>query len=191
LQIIRRVALGLALFGFSIHPASAAATSQTIYSYFPVSGSSLAQLYSSMLHTGPVSNGTRGLGATSVQRGADMSLNHCKRFGTYPLAMLFVVRLPALTGGRQLSPSEKAVWTRFVSFVKNHELGHRAIWLSEAAKLQKELDIRKLGSCEAANAKAQMIWSRLMSASLPRHAAFDAAQRGKLTALQFFRFANR
>jgi predicted secreted Zn-dependent protease len=189
--MIRQMVLRTALCGLLVSPACAEVTSQTNYSYFPVSGNSLAQLYSSMLHTGPVSNGTKGLGATSVQRGGEMSLSHCKRYGTYPLAMHFVVRLPALAGGRQLSPSEKAMWTRFVGFVKNHELGHRAIWLSEGAKLRRELDVRKLGSCEAANAKAQMIWSRLMSASLPRHAAFDAAQRGKLTALQFFRFANR
>jgi predicted secreted Zn-dependent protease len=191
LHIIRRVVFGLALCGALFNPAAAEITSQTNYSYFPVSGDSLAQMYSSMLRTGPVSNGTRGLGATSVQRGDALGLAHCKRYGTYPLAMVFVIKLPAPSGGRQLSSSDKAVWAQFARFVKTHELGHRAIWLAEAARWQKDLNVRKLGSCDAASAKAQQIWSKFMAACVSRHAAYDAAQRSKLMAQPFFKSASR
>jgi predicted secreted Zn-dependent protease len=191
MRILASTVFGLTLFLSSIAPSTAGPISRTVYNYYPVSGDTLAQVYRKMASAGPASNGTRGFGATTIHPGEDMSVASCRKHGTYPFSMKFVVQLPKLASSSRLSKSEHKLWVRFARFVKSHEENHRSIWLKEGARIEREFKAPGVLSCEAAKVRADKAWRKLLTSSASKHAAFDAAQANVLKIQPFVMLASR
>jgi predicted secreted Zn-dependent protease len=172
-------------------PAKAQPASQTTYSYYPVSGSSLRELQNGMARGGPSANGVKGYGVTTVAPGKRMSVASCKKNGGYHFDVAFVIRLPRAASTRGLSSAEIGHLNRFVRFVKMHEETHRSIWMNFAAKFDRQLQAGGVRDCASAHAKAMTLWNKMILASRPQQIAFDQQQRGPLKAQLFMKIAAR
>lgn len=162
----------------------------TSYSYYSVSGSTLPEIYRSMVSHAPSAAGTKGFGVTTASPGKQMSVASCKASGRYQIGIDVNIRLPRASGGG-LSSSETAQWNGFVSFVKRHEENHRMIWLTCAADFERKFRASAPTDCGAAHAKAMVMWRQTVSACMPRQVAFDSGQRSVLRAHPFMKYASR
>ena len=170
--------------------AEARPTISISYSYYSVSGSSLPEIYQSMKAHAPSAAGTKGYGVTTASPGKQMSVASCKAGGHYQIGVNVNIRLPKASGGG-LSSSEAAQWSSFVAFVKRHEETHRMIWLDCTTTFERQFQASAPADCGAAHAKAQVMWRQMVSACMPRQAAFDAAQASVARAHPFMKFAKR
>ena len=162
----------------------------TSYSYYAVSGSTLHEVYRSMVSRAPSAAGTKGFGVTTASPGNQMSVASCKASGRYKIGINVNIRLPRANGSG-LSSSESAQWNGFVSFVKRHEETHRTIWLGCASDLERKFQAIAPADCGAAHAKAMALWRQTVSSCMPRQLAFDSGQRSVLRAHPFMKYASR
>ena len=171
-------------------PVQAGPSVKTSYSYYNVSGSSLPEIYRSMVGAAPSANGIRGYGITTVSPSLTMSVANCQAKGSYQLGIDVVIRLPR-AGGAKLGSAETAQWSRFVQFVKKHEETHRSIWMQCASAFERSFRAGGGGDCGSSHARAMKLWSKMISSCVPRQNAFDSAQRSALKAHPFMKYASR
>jgi predicted secreted Zn-dependent protease len=154
----------------------------TKYVYYKVSGDSAAGVYVSMLKRGPHVRGARAYAATmmeSSQRGKLEQTNSC-RISDYQISADFTIRLPKLTNEASLSPSARARWQQFSSFLRKHEETHRSIWMGCAREAEAKVRALRGRTCNEVDRKAQAIREQVQNACNQKHLAFDAAEQKRL-----------
>lgn len=182
---------GVAIAAGFVTPGVAQPKMSTSYSYYSVSGGSLAEIHRSIVSQGPMLNGTRSYGITMASPGKQMSVASCKASGRYRLAVNISIKLPRIASSGQLSAAEVGQWNRFSSFVRKHEEKHRAIWGSCAADYERKFMAGETGNCENAHSRAMSLWHQMVASCMPRQIAFDAAQRNALKSHPFMKYASR
>jgi len=174
-----------------VTPALAQPNMSTSYSYYAVSGNSLAEIHRAMVSRGPVLNGARSYGLTIASPGRKMSVANCKASGHYSLAVNVSIRLPKVSGSSHLSAADVGQWNRFSQFVRKHEEKHRSIWRGCSADFERKFLAGETSDCETAHSRAMKLWSQMVAACMPKQLAFDAAQRGVLKSHPFMKYASR
>ena len=184
MRSIIRLAVGTAILlsAWESQHALAAPAFNTKYVYYKVSGDSAAGVYLSMLKRGPHVKGEKAYAATSAessQRGK-LELKSSCRITDYQYSIDFVIRLPKLTGEASLSPSARARWQQFSSFLRQHEETHRSIWMGCAHEIESRVKALRGRSCDEVDKKAQAIREQVQKACNRKHVAFDTAEQKKL-----------
>ena len=185
MRSIMRLAVGAAvlLSSWGSQQAFAAPAFNTKYVYYKVSGDSAAGVYVSMLKSGPHVGGAKAYAATSAessQRGTLELRNSC-RIADYQYSIAFTIRLPKLTNERSLSPTARARWQQFSTFLRQHEETHRAIWMACAQEIEDKVTALRGRSCDEVDRKAQAIREAVQRSCNRKHVAFDAAEQKRLT----------
>lgn len=184
MRSIMKLAIGAAvlLLALGSQPTLAAPSFTTKYVYYKVSGDSAAGVYVSMLKRGPHVGGAKAYAATSAessQRGKLELRNSC-RIIDYQYSVDFTIRLPKLTDETTLSPTARARWQQFSSFLRQHEETHRAIWMGCAQEIEDKVKTLRGRSCDEVDRKAQAIREAVQKACNRKHAAFDATEQTRL-----------
>ncbi len=184
MRSIMKLAVGAAvlLSAWGSQQALAAPAFSTKYVYYKVSGDSAAGVYISMLKRGPHVKGSKAYAETlmeSSQRGKLELKNSC-RIIDYQYSAAFTIRLPKLANEGALSPSARARWQQFSSFLRKHEETHRAIWMGCANEIQTRVSTLRGRNCEEVDRKAQAIREAVTAACNRKHIAFDAAEQKRL-----------
>jgi predicted secreted Zn-dependent protease len=172
-------------------PASAQPIMTTSYSYYGVSGDSLAELHRNMVSRGPMLNGSRSYGVTTVAPGKNMSIASCEANGRYQISLSVNIKLPKIADAGGLTPGELAQFRRFSQFVKKHEETHRSIWRDCAGEMERRFVAGTTQDCSTAHSRAMQLFKDMVAQCKPRQIAFDQAQRGVLKSHPFMKFASR
>jgi predicted secreted Zn-dependent protease len=154
-------------------------TNKTVF--YPVSGSSVAQLRSSMTRGG---HGNYGL----TQLRPNFDAGNCQA-SQFRMTLNFTTRLPRLTSASGLSSSDLAMWDKFVSMAGRHEQVHRSIYQSCFSSVQAKVRATGLNNCSALKSAASKFWNAAAPACRQKNAAFDAAEKKRLANHPFFRMA--
>jgi predicted secreted Zn-dependent protease len=162
--------------------------STTRYVYYPISGSSAADLYGAMISRGPHVNGEKAYAATftNAALGRVAGDKSCKS-SQYKLKFAFEIKLPKLRSGVALTGANRAEWQKFSGFVRRHEETHRSIWLSCAQKFESRSASIRASSCSDGASKALKLWTQIRSACNAQHDAFDRAEQARLVRHSFVR----
>jgi predicted secreted Zn-dependent protease len=162
---------------------SAAAKPLTNYVHYLIVGSSAAGLYKSMITNGPLVGGGKAYASTRMDpkvTATTVATRDSCRVDKFQLDMTFTIKLPQLKDASALDASSRANFDRFYEFAKQHEEGHRSIWLvcaEEAEALAVKVTAKTCGEAEAA---ALSIVDEVAKRCDLKHAAFDAGEKAKL-----------
>ena len=157
--------------------------SDTVYSYFKVSGSNLNEMNRSIVRDGPKAGSVKGYAVTTVVRGSHMSTASCRKNHGYRMHLSFVIRLPKAAGSSALSARDSKAWNKFVRFVRQHEETHRTIWMKCASRFEDQ--VLEAEGCDTA--KVTSIWNKMLASCEMPNAQFDRAQRNVLESHSFIK----
>ncbi|MFN0190773.1 MAG: DUF922 domain-containing protein [Aestuariivirga sp.] len=175
--------LAISTFGGLVN-AQPSITNKTVF--YPVSGSSAAQLRSAMTRGGPHAGGAKAYGLTQLR--PDFNVGNCQA-SQFRLTLNFTTQLPRLRSASGLSSSDMATWNNFVSMASRHEQVHRSIFQSCFSSVQAKVRATGLNSCSGLKSAAQRFWSAAAPDCRRKNAAFDAAEKQRLANHPFFRVA--
>lgn len=184
-----RSALGAAVFtaiGFS----SAAAEPVTKYVHYPVTGTSIGELYAAMLRRGP--HVGRGRAFASVRMDPKISSTTRATGGScqidsFTFDMTFTIQLPELVQPSSVEPLSRASFNEFYQFAKKHEETHRTIWITCAEKAEALVVKTEAKSCPAAETQSLKIVEGVARNCDARHTAFDIAEQVRLASHPFMK----
>jgi predicted secreted Zn-dependent protease len=185
---MRRLVLAAAMMAAGVALCEAKPISTTHYVYYPISGSSAADLYGAMISRGPHVNGEKAYAATftNAALGRVAGDKNCKS-SQYRLKFDFQIKLPQLRAGVALTGANRAEWNKFYGFVRHHEETHRSIWLACAQQFENRAAAIHASSCSDGASKALKLWTQIRNACNARHDAFDRAEQARLVRHSFVR----
>jgi len=172
-------------------PVEAGPRITTSFSYYSVSGSSLPDVYRTMVSNAPSAGGVRGYGVTTASPAKQMNVASCRASGRYQIGVNINIRLPKISSAARLTSAETAQWSSFVQFVKRHEETHRSIWATCAAEFERRFLAGAPADCAAAHGRAMALWRQMVAICMPRQQAFDQSQRSALKSHPFMKYASR
>lgn len=173
------------------HTALAKPQVRTTFKFYPVKGRTAAEIYTSMVSSGPNVDGMdayASTNATSEQSGRLVKTGSC-RVSDYSFRFDFTINLPKLRNEKALSSPTRAKWNSFQAFLRAHELQHTKIWLSCAADLERKVKALRASSCSTVDKEAGRLWKQMRNACEKRHQAFDAAEQRRVLKQPFVQAA--
>jgi predicted secreted Zn-dependent protease len=175
-------ALSAAIF-VTIAFSPAAAEPVTKYIHYPVTGSSITELYAAMLRHGPVVGGSKAFASVrmdpSITSTTKMSGKTCS-IDSFNFNMTFTIQLPELVQATSVEPVVRASFNNFYEFAKKHEERHRAIWLGCAEETERLVRGAEDISCPAAETKSLKIAQQVSKRCDARHSSFDMTEQARL-----------
>ena len=189
-QILIRIALAAAmLLGGALHAAaSPRISSKTVY--FTVSGTTPGEVLQSILSTGPGGHSGVAMATTRAnitQRVEPRGNRGCTRKTTVQI----ITHIPRLSKTSRKNPRLRALWRRFIGYIKRHEARHKSIYIGCAKKIESLVrdHVRKTG-CKGALPGVR----RIMQAENKRcerlNLAYDRAERPRIRQLGLIRKAS-
>jgi predicted secreted Zn-dependent protease len=183
-------AVAVAALIFVATPSFSKPTERTKYKFYPISGDTPVEIYSSMIRRGPDVNGVNAYAstsATSSQSGRLVLQGKSCRVDGYSFNIDFVINLPKLKNEKALTGATAAKWSQFKSFLKVHEETHRSIWMGCARQLESQVEALRSKDCKTLDRQAAQLWKKMRSSCDRKHAAFDAAEQKRLLRHPFVR----
>lgn len=171
-------------------PVLSKSTQKTKYKFYPISGDTPVEIYSSMIKRGPDVNGVNAYASTtstSSQSGKLVLQGKTCRVDEYTFNIDFTINLPKLKNETALKGQTAAKWGQFKSFLKVHEETHKSIWLGCAADLEVKVRALRTSDCKALDKEAAKLWKSMRKQCDKKHAAFDAAEQKRLLKHPFVR----
>lgn len=188
LRAVLVVILATGFLGDSV-AAFAGVTSTTATRYYNVSGTTQASLARKM-RSNPF-RGDRGGAVANIRPKYSLDVQTKNVGGTcrvsaVNLKVRFVLTLPRAKESA-MSSGTRSSWRSFVSFARRHEQRHRSIYLQCAKNFAAKAQRLSGSSCGALKSKARRLLNAEDRACDRRHAAFDRAERGRLSSQSLFR----
>lgn len=163
--------------------APAPATAETVitktFAYFPIKGSTAADLDEALSSSGPLVSGTgaRHPGATEMKFGGSVVYaEHARRCSvdSANITLHTKIILPRWTQRRRAERDLALIWDTLASDIKRHEERHAEIARQHARKLQKTIeDLRARASCAEMEAEVARVTEEILSAHDADQARFD------------------
>lgn len=190
---LRKAAAGAGLFALiaGLLPAAAgAAPSISVTTrYYPVSGATPLAVYSTIRSRGPKVGGIDAFATTTPHISgtgrAVMAGGKCRVDG-FHLKIRFDVLLPKMRGDG-LSGTAARDWAAFSQHMRAHEMHHVALWTECAREAEAAVSRVRAPTCGMADRQAAAVYAGIRKVCDTRHAAYDAAERRRLTGHAFMR----
>ena len=147
--------------------------------YYTITGPDDRSLDQQMERFGPMHRGSKAYATLSADPTFDGRLVGGKscRLEHFRVNAKFVMTLPKLAPGQQLSRATAARWKGFSAFVRRHEDRHRAIWLGCLARGEARALKLRVSDCSRLDAAVENIFKQEWARCETLHDAWDAKQQ--------------
>lgn len=152
------------------------------FAYFPIKGSTAADLDEALSSSGPLVKGTgaRHPGATEMKFGGSViyaqHANRCS-VDTAKITLHTKIILPRWTQRRRADRDLALIWDTLASDIKRHEERHAEIARQHARKLQKAIeDLRPRENCAEMEAEVARVTEEILAAHDADQARFDRVE---------------
>lgn len=186
MRILRAALAGAVLAGGFVLVAPLPAPAQTVitksFSYFPVRGTTAADLDAALSRGGPMLRGTgaRHPGATEMQFGG--SVTYAEGGGRCGVDSARItldtnIILPRWTQRQRADADLALIWDTLAADIKRHEERHAEIARQYARRLQTELEsLRPRPDCEAMEAEVARLTDEILAEHDADQARFDRVE---------------
>ena len=174
------IAIGSVLCG--LQTANAEPLSNTEIKYYTVESTTARSLNDEMIAKGPLHGPGRAY-ANIVARpdySGQLVQGRLCRLEDFTVRAAFTMTLPKLGDNTRLSPDLRARWESFQKFVRQHEEGHRTIWIETMEKAQRRISALSAATCPQLQVEIDEVFQKQWSAGERRQIAYDLADQEKL-----------
>jgi predicted secreted Zn-dependent protease len=102
------------------------------------------------------------------------------RLEDFTVRAAFTMTLPKLGENTRLSPGLLARWESFERFVRQHEEGHRTIWIETMEEAESRISKLRAATCAKLQDEIDEVFQEHWSAGERRQIAYDLADQAKL-----------
>ncbi len=158
--------------------------------YYPVTGSSIAQIQqrmSSPNHAGAYATITY---KPNLKGKLIQGKSACKLKG-FSVPSRFIVHLPKLAGGTRLNKKSRARFASFQKYLRWHEFQHRSITIGCYRRMEKQARRARAKSCRVLDSKVAKIVRAEVARCQRLNARFDKGQRKRVSSHIFVKTAAR
>ena len=184
-----RICLVLALFA-STSTAVAGVTTRTEYRDYQLDGSTPTAIVD-FFHAHPVP-GDAGPALANIRDSYRLNLTTRQRpdgscgVGNVDLDASFVITLPKADEESAMSGRTRAMWREVVAFARNHELGHRSMFLACAQNFVARASRLTAPSCGAVESAAERLQASMRAACDAGQGSYDAREARRAGNLSLF-----
>jgi predicted secreted Zn-dependent protease len=174
------IAIGSVLCGQSI--AHAELLPDTEIKYYTVVSTTASSLNEEMIAKGPLHGPGRAYAnivAKPDYSGQLVQERTC-RLEDFTVRAAFTMTLPKLGQNTRLPPRLQARWESFEKFVRQHEEGHRTIWIETMEEAESRISKLRAATCAKLQDEIDEVFQEHWSAGERRQIAYDLADQAKL-----------
>ena len=173
-------------------PAAGGVSQRTVEQAYWVSGTTPQELVGFMVRH--PTRGDHGAAWANIRPDFRLSLRTRQHGGCavsrVDLHIDFTMTLPRGRSEGTMGRQTRKLWRSFAKFARNHEFGHRRIYLDCAkAFAARARKLPPMASCHGLQAAANQLMRSQMAACEPKHQAFDRREAGRLRSHPLLRAA--
>lgn len=175
----------------SATPLSAAPKYKTKVLYYPVTGSSVAQVHQRMNspdHSRAYATITQRVG--QIKGKMVQGKKRCRVKG-FSIPSNYTVRLPKLTGSARLDKKSRARFVSFQKYLRWHEFQHRSIWIGCLRRMEKKARGLRAKTCPVLDAKIAQAFTAEVGRCRRLNARFDQRERKRVNSHIFIKTVRR
>ncbi len=158
--------------------------------YYPVTGSSIAQVHQRMSAPNHAGAYATIVNKPNLKGRFIQGKSGCTLKG-FSIPSNFTVRLPKLTGGTRLSKKSRARFRAFQKYLRWHEFQHRSITIGCFRRMEKQVRRVRDRSCRVLESKVVKIVKAEVARCQRLNARFDKGQRKRVNGHIFVKTAAR